>query len=359
MLKMFISSLKIKLRDKTSLFYALIFPLIFLTVFGIFDMDRQGEVNVLVIDSIKNPLSQGIVKSFKEIKELKISETDNKNEALAQIKNDEKDVIFELKNISSNETAPPKIEISAIYKKANLQDAKIALSILSGISAEMNIKINEIPKIFEVKEEVLEEREIKYFDFIFPGILGMGVMMYTIMGAGIYLARYRELLIFKRLFVTPFKRRNFFLAETLAYQLIASLQITIIILLSLYVFKAHMYGNLPLVFALVLFGNLIFVNLGFIISSFAKSSNAAEGLANIIAMPMMFLSGTFFAIDLLPKSVQSVVQYLPLTALLDALREVMLSGSSIDKIGREILILVAWFLVTYAYLIKFYKFKEE
>ena len=70
-------------------------------------------------------------------------------------------------------------------------------------------------------------------------------------------------------------------------------------------------------------------------------------MANIIALPMMFLSGVFFPTDTLPGFLEDIVQYLPLTFLADGMREVAIQGASLTEIPWELLGLVVWLAIAF------------
>ena len=59
-------------------------------------------------------------------------------------------------------------------------------------------------------------------------------------------------------------------------------------------------------------------------------------------LPMYVLSGIFFSSERFPEAVQPLIRLLPLTALIDALRTVMLEGAGLGGLGAEIAVLLAW-----------------
>lgn len=358
MLKMFVGSMKMKLRDRTSLFYALFFPIIFLTVFGLFDLNKVQETRVALVAADKTPLTDNIVNSLKNVQQFKVTDFGGRDEAIDQVQENNQDIAIELKDISLS-PGQPKMEILASYKSENVQNANIALNALSTLAYQINAEITQTPQVLEIKKDSLNNKHFKYFDFLFPGILGIGLMSYSINSIGVYITRMREQLILKRLFATPVKTWQFFLSETISYLVIAFVQIVIITFFSKYVFKADIYGSFPLFVLLSLFGTLIFINIGFIISTLSKTSNAAEGLATIVTLPMMMLSGTFFPTDFLPKIIQGIVKYFPLTALLDSLRTVIISGEGLEGTTRELGIMFVWFAITYIFLIFSFRLKED
>jgi ABC-2 type transport system permease protein len=121
-------------------------------------------------------------------------------------------------------------------------------------------------------------------------------------------------------------------------------------------FGGHIYGNIGWVLVLVILGNLVFLNLGFIIGAIAKTVRAADGLANAVALPMMFLSGVFFPKEGLPRVLGECVEYLPLSPLLDSLRGVALEGKAIWAYPDELSILAAWIVLSSIVAVRVFRF---
>ena len=105
------------------------------------------------------------------------------------------------------------------------------------------------------------------------------------------------------------------------------------------------------------FGLIVFIGFGFIISSVAKNQNVIPIYANLFMFPQYFLSGTFFPKTLMPQALQSVINYLPLTALNDAMRKVSFEGMHLWGVKTEIAILLAWCLLAYGILLKVFKWE--
>jgi ABC-2 type transport system permease protein len=102
-------------------------------------------------------------------------------------------------------------------------------------------------------------------------------------------------------------------------------------------------------------GAFLFQMIGFVVASFSKTADAAQGMATAITIPMMFLAGVFFPIDSLPKWLYTFVQYLPLAPLLRIIRVVMLENSSPFFEPKNFIILVSWIVIALS--ISIYKFK--
>jgi len=133
--------------------------------------------------------------------------------------------------------------------------------------------------------------------------------------------------------------------EVLSRLVLNFLQVSIILLVGKYVFDAHIYGSLLVIFPLALLGGILFQLIGFAVASIVKTTDAAQGAAMAITIPMMFLGGVFFPIDGLPKWLFSVVQYLPIAPLLRMLRTVVLEGGSPLTNPINMIIVLAWIVV--------------
>jgi ABC-2 type transport system permease protein len=159
----------------------------------------------------------------------------------------------------------------------------------------------------------------------------------------------------KRITTTPVKTWQFITSEVLSRIVLNFFQIAIIILIGVKVFGAHIYGNLLIVMLFAILGAILFQLMGFCIASVSKTTDAAEGMATAINIPMMFLAGVFFPIDSLPRWLYSIVQYLPLAPLLRILRGVALESKSPFDNPINIVIVGAW--IAALLIIATYKFR--
>jgi ABC-2 type transport system permease protein len=162
----------------------------------------------------------------------------------------------------------------------------------------------------------------------------------------------------KRILATPLRPVRFLSAQVLARLVLALAQAALILAVGVFLFNGHIYGNVAWLFVLAAIANVIFLNFGFAVAGRASNPDAAAGLAQAIALPMMFLSGTFFPTDTLPEIVQKVVQYLPLTPLIDAMRIVAIDGKSLTAAGPELALLAGWVLVSFALAASLFRFSE-
>lgn len=197
----------------------------------------------------------------------------------------------------------------------------------------------------------------RYIDFLVPGLLGTGLMQGGLWGVGYVIVEMRTRRLMKRLLATPMKKREFLLAFVLARALFLLVELPVLVGFAALVFEVPVNGSLLLLAATAILGSLSFAGLGLLVASRAENVQTASGLINVASMPMLITSGTFFSSSKFPDAIQPFIHALPLTALNDALRAVMLDGKGIAGIGAELAILIAWGLGSFGVALRIFRWR--
>lgn len=195
----------------------------------------------------------------------------------------------------------------------------------------------------------------RYIDFLIPGLIGTGLMQAGLWGVGYVIVEMRSKKLMKRLVATPMKKRDFLLAFVIARALFLVVELPVLVTFATVFFDVPLRGSVVLLFLVATLGSLTFAGIGLLVASRAQNIQTASGLINLASLPMLIASGTFFASSRFPALVQPLVQVLPLTALNDALRAVMLDGAGPVAIGGELLCLCLWGGATFALALKLFK----
>ena len=106
-----------------------------------------------------------------------------------------------------------------------------------------------------------------------------------------------------------------------------------------------------------LLGAVTYISLGYVVASFARTEDSANGLVSAIQFPLMFRSGTFFPIDVMPDALKSVARFLPLTYLSDAMRQVMVDGAAFAPLWVCVAVLAGWAVVCFGISARFFKWQ--
>ena len=200
---------------------------------------------------------------------------------------------------------------------------------------------------------------ITFFEFVAPGIIGMGLLSFNVIGLAGSLSRYREEGVLRRLRATPLKPWKFSISVICAHLLIAFIQVFVLLVVT-YILGVDLisYGLVRFVFVAML-GTFIFLNLGAIVAQYVHGRGAVESAANAITLPMMFLSGSFFPTSQLPQVVQWVVEVFPLTHMLRALRSIGLDKDPLDQQVFAIIILIIWCIFSFIFARSIYRLQDS
>jgi ABC-type multidrug transport system permease subunit len=208
-----------------------------------------------------------------------------------------------------------------------------------------------------VNEALVRERGSRYIDFVLPGLLGMNLMGGSVWGIGFSIVDARRKKLLKRFVATPMRRPQYLLSFLVMRLLLMVVEVIVITLFGVLAFGVPMRGSLP-VFALTcLLGTLAFGSIGLLIAARAKTIEGASGWMNLVMVPMWVASGVFFSSANFPAVVQPFVQSLPLTAMVDALRGVMLQGGGWHAERGELGILAAWSAVCFLLAVRFFRWR--
>jgi ABC-type multidrug transport system permease subunit len=188
---------------------------------------------------------------------------------------------------------------------------------------------------------------LDYFDFVLPGVLAMGLMNFTMVGIAGSVARFRETQVLRRLTATPVSPLAFIAGQVFARLAVSVLQVLLLLGTGV-LLGGTIVGNVAWVVLLATLGNLVFLALGFAVAGRTPSVDAANNLAGLLTLPLMFLSGMFFPIASLPGPVRTVAEWLPMTPLIDGMRAVALEGVGIAALAPEVALLTIWVGVSFA-----------
>ena len=347
MFKLFLADIKMLFRNRQAIFWALFFPLMFTFVFGFFFGKDATAGTVAVINRSNTPIAENLVKALSDSNVFSINSsiTDIEDARNSVRKSKIAAALVIPENFGALSPDAPK-SLTIIENLANATTNQALEGFLSNFSAVLTYQVNKIPgPIFRIEKDLVNTKPLTYFDFVLTGILGLALMNVSIIGISINMAKYREDKVLKRLMTTPMKSWWFIVCEILSRLVLNIIQVSIILLIGKYVFDAHLYGSVLEIYLIALLGGILFQAVGFALSSFVKTADAAQGAAQAVALPMMFLGGVFFPIDGLPHWLYSIVQYLPVAPLLRMLRNVALEETSALSNPSNIIIILVWIVI--------------
>ena len=198
------------------------------------------------------------------------------------------------------------------------------------------------------RDEIVRERGARYIDFLIPGLIGMNLMSGSMWGIGWVLVNMRVRKLLKRLVAAPMRRRHLFYGQALARLVMIPIELTVILIFARLAFDVRMTGSWPALALVSLTGSASFAGVAILVASRAQNSETVSGLMNLVMLPMFVLSGVFFSSAHFPAFMQPAINALPLTALCNGLRAVIVDGAGVGGIAGSLAVMAAWGLVSFA-----------
>jgi ABC-2 type transport system permease protein len=189
------------------------------------------------------------------------------------------------------------------------------------------------------RKEVVTGKEIRYVDWVVPGILAMNMMFSCLFGVGYVIVRYRKNGFLKRLKATPLTPLEFLLAQMVSRVLLIQ-AITVLVYAGCNHFiHFQMRGSYANLLLVSLAGSVCLVSLGLLVAARLSSEELAGGILNLLTWPMMLLSGVWFSLEGTNPVVRKIAQFLPLTHVVDGARSIMTEGAGFAQVLPELAIL--------------------
>ena len=211
--------------------------------------------------------------------------------------------------------------------------------------------------VFTAREAPIEAIGSRYIDWLLPGLLGMNIMSTGLWGLGFSIVQARTRKLLKRLIASPMRRRDYLLAQLFGRLVFLGIEVGALLLFGYFAFGVPMRGSIAVLLGTCLVGAVAFGGLGLLVASRARTIEAVSGLLNLVMLPMWVLSGVFFSASNFPAAMQPFIQALPLTALNDALRAVMLEGAALPEVGHELGLLAGWGLVSFGVALRIFRWR--
>jgi ABC-2 type transport system permease protein len=195
----------------------------------------------------------------------------------------------------------------------------------------------------------------RYIDFLVPGLLGMNLMNSGMWGVGFAVVDMRQRKLLKRFVASPMRRSDFLLALGSSRLALMLIEVALLLGFGVLVFRMRVEGSLLAILLVGALGAVSFGAIGLLTASRAQKIESVSGLINLVMMPMWIFSGVFFSYERFPQIVQPAIKALPLTALNDALRAIILQGATLSSQAGRIAILALWGGVSFLLALRWFR----
>lgn len=207
------------------------------------------------------------------------------------------------------------------------------------------------------RDEPVSEPGARYIDFLIPGLIGLNLMGSGMWGIGFAVVQARTKKLLKRFAATPMRRSHYLLSFMLSRLVFLVPEVAALVGFGWAVFQVKVAGSLLALTIISLLGSFTFAGLGLLLAARTSTIEAVSGWMNFVMLPMWLLSGTFFSYSRFPQFLQPLIRALPLTALNDALRAVMNEGLALSASWVEILVLLFWASLSFAFALRLFRWQ--
>lgn len=304
-------------RDKQNWFWLMIFPLMFLFLFGFLFRDAGATKNslaqigsVALIDQLPAPAKQQFDKLF-EVEKFTDAEA-----ALTKVRKGDIDAAVQEQGNT----------ITLNYSQADAVTAARVQGTLSSFVDGANLAVAGVTPTFQMKPQPVEDESLKPIQFIAPGLLGWAVAMGATFNAAMPFVTWRTNKLLRRIRLAPMRTEELVSSRLLVSLAVAFVQMAVFLAIGVGLFGLKLTGNWWMAIPLIMCATLAFMAVGLIAGAVSKTAEAASGIANVIILPMAFLSGSFIPLEQAPAWLQTVSKFLPLGQLNQGMLDVMVRG---------------------------------
>jgi len=321
------------LRSRTGTFFALVFPIVLILLFGaIFSGSGTSSLPLYVQDLDNTLASHEFIAALNKTEILVYNPIPTNANITDYIRENSINTALLIpegfgNNVSRAMAGDPNASVTVtLYGDPTQSTFGIAAGAVGGAITGFNFAVTNAQPVVHLATGTVSERGAKYIDLFLPGIIGFTVLTTPLFGMTGICAEYRTRKYFKFLATTKLSKAEWLAAKILFYTLLMFVSVLLILAAGVFVF--HMDGTItPVAVLLIAAGTVEFTSLGMLLGIFIRDQETSAAIANAIGFPMMFLSGSFFPIDLFPSYLKTVANFLPLTYLNEGLRSTMVLGN--------------------------------
>jgi ABC-2 type transport system permease protein len=349
------------LRNPVALFFSLIFPIILIALFGlIFSATGSTVVPVTVLNLDHN--SEASVQFLEALNDttylhLSFVSTNASDFGTYLGANDDSVGLVIPAGFNASYFAHEPVNVTLYTNPEDASSAGAAQAAVQGVANAFNLHASNGTEIVGIAQQKVGSQVYTYIDYLIPGLIGFSILTSPMFSMVDVAASYRKDGIFRQLSLTPLTRSEWLTSHILWYTCLTFVTAGIMIGAGIFLFGAHVNVTLGLIPFLIV-GPLLFVSLGMLAGSVAKTPESAALIGNIITFPMMFLSGTFFQVSMFPPALQTFARVLPLYYVIDGMNQVMLFSNA-TRAFTDFLVVFVSAIIVFLLAVRFFTWRDE
>jgi ABC-2 type transport system permease protein len=328
-------------REPSTIFWAFVFPIILAVVLGVAFRNRPPEPVLAAVQDGEG--AARLVEALRKSGEARV-ELLSAHEAHEALRTGRVSIVI----VPAHDAAPRTYQVDPTRP-----ESRLARAVVDDVLQRADGRVDPT----RVADARLVEPGSRYIDFLVPGLLGFNLMSSGMWGIGYVIVEMRTRKLIKRLMATPMKKRDFLFAFAVMRGLFLLGELPLLIGFGWLAFDVGVKGSWLLLLATATLGSLCFAGLGLLTAARAQNTQTANGLINLVQMPMMMCSGVFFSSQRFPELLQPAIKILPLTALNDALRAIMIDGSGLVAVAPKLGLVALWTVASFAVALKVFRWR--
>ncbi|MDH5518770.1 MAG: ABC transporter permease [Gammaproteobacteria bacterium] len=306
------------LRDRSSLGWNILMPVLIVAGFSFAfsgDIGKQFKVGV-----INQNLASSVSQKFMQLKHIEFYQVDDFERAVSKVERHQVDMLLDA-------------EKQQYWINTESPSGYLVEKVLLGVDNS------------GFHKQSVSGKQIRYIDWVIPGILSMNMMFSALFGVGFVIVRYRKNGMLKRLKATPISAFEYLSAQIVSRMILIMLVTAFVFYATNYFVGFVMNGSYASLFLVFALGALSMISLGLVIAARITSEEAAGGLLNLFSWPMMFFSGVWFSLEGAAPLMQAIAEVFPLTHVTAAARAIMIDGAGLIDVGYHITVLLSQSIV--------------
>jgi ABC transporter DrrB family efflux protein len=341
-------------RQPTTLFFALVIPLLQTLIFGV-AIDVQIEhIPMVVYDLDGRTSAQQLVESFVNTRKFDVAERVHDDDSFRRALTSGRAKVGLLvpADYTDRLILREQADVQVLIDGSDSQVATTALNAANLLGLNHSIQIaramgeslqlgpardpsGRFALPIEMRSRLLYNPDLRSPQFFVPGLVGIILQLVTLFLTSFAVVRERELGTLEQLFVTPVGRAGLLLGKLIPYAILGILEMLLVLLVMVFLFRVPIRGSLALLLGLSVLFLVCSLGLGLLISTLAKTQLAATQFAFMVMLPSVLLSGFVFPRAQMPTAIYLFTFVLPVTYFIEILRGVVLRGSdAIDLVPQ-------------------------
>ncbi len=336
------------------------FPVILILIFGAIYSPSSGKVTVYV-QNLDPAQGESAAAEFLTglndsgtLKVIMVSQTDVLSSFLSS--HSAPDGILIPATFSQDYAFELRVNIT-VYGNPASSSSSIVLGTVSSVANSLNLHRFNGTGVIGIQQTTVNTQQTKYVDFLIPGLIGFSILVSPMFSLVNVSSEYKKTKLFKQLSLTPLTKLEWLAAKVIWYIVLTAASFLLMVSVGIFAFGAHITLTVWII-PLLLLGPTLFASLGMLVGTVAKEPETAGVVGNIVTFPMMFLSGTFFPISIMPQYLQMIAHVLPLFYVIEGLNNVMVYGN-ISRALVDMGVVVVVTIVIFVAAVRVFKWRED